>query len=90
MNKTRFPSIFIITPAWQAHANLSMISECTNNCGGQGNAALLSTLPGWLYAGRNSRFLELRLWDTLFNIFDHISNIVCGARPDIVVQHDDA
>ena len=36
MNKTKFPSVFIMSPAWQAHANLSMISESTNNCEGQG------------------------------------------------------
>ena len=35
MNKTRLPSIFIMIIAWQEHANLSMISECTNNCEGQ-------------------------------------------------------
>ena len=33
-NKTRFPSVFIMITAWQAHANLSMISESTNNCEG--------------------------------------------------------
>jgi len=26
-------------PAWQAHGNLSMISESTNNCEGQVNGA---------------------------------------------------
>jgi hypothetical protein len=35
MNKTRFPSVFIMITAWQAHANLSIISESTNNCEGQ-------------------------------------------------------
>ena len=37
MKKTRFPSIFIMIPAWQAHANLSMISESTHNCEEQVN-----------------------------------------------------
>ena len=35
MNKRRFPSIFIMTAAWQACANLSIFSESTNNCEGQ-------------------------------------------------------
>ncbi|MCP4343318.1 MAG: hypothetical protein GY799_31690 [Desulfobulbaceae bacterium] len=34
-NKTKFPSVFILITAWQAHANLSIISESTNNCEGQ-------------------------------------------------------
>ena len=32
-NKTRF--VFIMILDWQAHANLSIISESTNNCEGQ-------------------------------------------------------
>ena len=35
MNTTRLPSIFIMISAWQEHANLSMVSESTNNCEGQ-------------------------------------------------------
>ena len=43
-NKTRFPSVFIMITAWQAHANLSMISESTNNCEEQVFDKLISTL----------------------------------------------
>jgi hypothetical protein len=35
MNKTNFPSILIIILAWQAHANLSIISGSMNICEGQ-------------------------------------------------------
>ncbi len=34
-NKTKCPNVFIMILDWQAHANLSMISESTNNCEGQ-------------------------------------------------------
>ncbi len=35
MNKISSPSIFIMITVLQAHANLSLISESTNNCEGQ-------------------------------------------------------
>jgi hypothetical protein len=41
MNKTKFPSVFIMIPAWQAHANLSMISGSTINCEGQAKPNLM-------------------------------------------------
>jgi hypothetical protein len=48
MNKTRFPCVFIMLPAWQAHANLSMISESTNNCEGHPWGDIYSPPSSWL------------------------------------------
>jgi hypothetical protein len=40
INKTKFPSVSIMIPGWHMHANLSIISESTNNCEGQGKSFL--------------------------------------------------